>query len=124
MVYTIVCHLYAKEGKDIEEKIRSKLVEASNVYVKDAGTLNWHVMQDHADPRKWTIVERYEKKSVRYTFQWFFNMASVLTSAEGSHGQPALRSSGLTCPAAGQEAGDPPAQRAGHESPLIADIRD
>ncbi|ETP32116.1 hypothetical protein F442_19123 [Phytophthora nicotianae P10297] len=63
MVYTIVCHLYAKEGKDVEEKIRSKLVEASNVYVKDAGTLNWHVMQDHADPRKWTIVERYEKKS-------------------------------------------------------------
>ncbi|KAG6572832.1 putative antibiotic biosynthesis monooxygenase protein [Phytophthora cinnamomi] len=63
MVYTIVCHLYAKEGKDVEEKIRSKLVEASNVYMKDAGVLNWHVMQDHQDPRKWTIVERYEKRS-------------------------------------------------------------
>eukprot|EP00644_Phytophthora_capsici_P011147 jgi/Phyca11/110478/e_gw1.18.641.1 len=63
MVYTIVCHLFAKEGKDIEEKIRSKLIEASTVYVKDEGTLNWHVMQDHADPRKWTIVERYAKRS-------------------------------------------------------------
>ncbi|GMF21997.1 unnamed protein product [Phytophthora fragariaefolia] len=67
MVYTIVCHLYAKEGKEVEEKIRSKLVEASTVYVKDAGTLNWHVMQDHKDSRKWTIVERYENKGVRCT---------------------------------------------------------
>ncbi|KAL4127889.1 hypothetical protein PRNP1_007001 [Phytophthora ramorum] len=63
MVYTIVCHLYAKEGAEIEEKIHKKLVEASSVYTKDKGTLDWHVMQDHADPRKWTIVERYEKKS-------------------------------------------------------------
>ncbi|OWZ07374.1 Antibiotic biosynthesis monooxygenase protein [Phytophthora megakarya] len=63
MVYTIVCHLYAKVGQDIEDKVRNKLVEASSVYVKDEGTLNWHVMQDHADPRKWTIVERYKERS-------------------------------------------------------------
>ncbi|GMF32037.1 unnamed protein product [Phytophthora lilii] len=32
MVYTIVVHLYAKEGKDVEEKISKKLVEASNAF--------------------------------------------------------------------------------------------
>ncbi|KAG7377403.1 hypothetical protein PHYBOEH_000885 [Phytophthora boehmeriae] len=63
MVFTFVCHLYAKEGKDIEEKMRNKLIEASKIYSKDAETIDWHVMQDDSDPRKWTIVERYESKS-------------------------------------------------------------
>ncbi|KAF1793795.1 Dimeric alpha-beta barrel [Phytophthora cactorum] len=55
MVYTIVVHLYAKEGKE--------LIEASQVYSKDIETIGWHVMQDHQDPRKWCIVERYEHES-------------------------------------------------------------
>ncbi|RLN61252.1 hypothetical protein BBJ29_001617 [Phytophthora kernoviae] len=63
MVYTLVVHLHAKEGKDIEEKINNKLVEASQIYVNDPETLAWHVMQDHVDPRSWTIVERYERQS-------------------------------------------------------------
>ncbi|KAJ7093903.1 hypothetical protein B0H15DRAFT_831171 [Mycena belliarum] len=63
MVYTIVAHLYAKEGKDVEEQIRGKLVEASAVYLKDAGTISWFVMQDAKDPRAWSIIERYEKES-------------------------------------------------------------
>ncbi|KAF4141102.1 ABM domain-containing protein [Phytophthora infestans] len=63
MVYTIVVHLYAKEGKEVEEKLRNKLIEASQVYSKDIETIGWHVMQDHQDPRKWCIVERYEHES-------------------------------------------------------------
>ncbi|RQM18141.1 hypothetical protein DD237_000174 [Peronospora effusa] len=63
MVYTIVVHLYAKEGKEVEEKMRNKLIEASQVYSKDIETIGWHVMQDHEDPRKWCIVERYEHES-------------------------------------------------------------
>lgn len=66
MVYTIVVHLYAKEGKEVEEKLRNKLIEASQVYSKDTETIGWHVMQDHKDPRKWCIVERYEHESVSY----------------------------------------------------------
>jgi quinol monooxygenase YgiN len=65
MVYVIVCHLYAKEGSAVEGKIHDKLVEASKVYVKDAEVIGYHVMQDHEDPRKWCIVERYERESVR-----------------------------------------------------------
>ncbi|KAG2502557.1 hypothetical protein JM18_009640 [Phytophthora kernoviae] len=51
MVYTIVVHLYAKEGKEVEEKLRNKLIEASQVYSKDIETIDWYVMQDHTfDP--------------------------------------------------------------------------
>ncbi|KAG2502413.1 hypothetical protein BBO99_00009862 [Phytophthora kernoviae] len=48
MVYTIVVHLYAKEGKEVEEKLRNKLIEASQVYSKDIETIDWYVMQDHS----------------------------------------------------------------------------
>ncbi|KAJ7120980.1 hypothetical protein C8R44DRAFT_671719 [Mycena epipterygia] len=63
MVHTIVAHLYAKEGKEVEEKMRAKLSEASQVYTKDAETIDWFVMQDSKDPRAWCIVERYEQES-------------------------------------------------------------
>jgi quinol monooxygenase YgiN len=65
MVFTVVVQLYAKEGKDVEEKIRNKLNEASQIYCKDKETLSWFVMQDTKDPRAWCIVERYEQESVR-----------------------------------------------------------
>ncbi|KAJ6591207.1 hypothetical protein DFH09DRAFT_1073942 [Mycena vulgaris] len=64
MVYTIVVHLYAKEGKEVEEKLKNKLTEASQVYSKDQETISCQfVMQDHKDPRAWCIVERYEQES-------------------------------------------------------------
>ncbi|KAG6572778.1 putative antibiotic biosynthesis monooxygenase protein [Phytophthora cinnamomi] len=63
MVYTLVVQFRAKEGKDVEEKIRNKLIEASQTYMKDAEVVGWHVMQDHVDPRKWAIIERYERES-------------------------------------------------------------
>ncbi|KAK7181294.1 hypothetical protein PSPO01_12588 [Paraphaeosphaeria sporulosa] len=63
MVYTIVVHLYAKEDEESIEKLKAKLVEASQVYSKDKETLSWFVMQDVADKRKFTIVERYLKES-------------------------------------------------------------
>ena len=65
MVYTIVVHLYANESIEDIEKLRAKLVEASQVYSKDKETLSWFVMQDHQDPRAFSIVERYEQESVR-----------------------------------------------------------
>ena len=64
MVYTIVVHLYAKDSLTDIEKLKNKLVEASQVYSKDRETVGWHVMQDHQDPRAFTIVERYERESV------------------------------------------------------------
>ena len=65
MVYTIVVHLYANESIEDIEKLRAKLIEASQVYSKDKETLSWFVMQDHQDPRAFSIVERYEQESVR-----------------------------------------------------------
>ncbi|CAH0475628.1 unnamed protein product [Peronospora belbahrii] len=63
MVYTIIVNLYAKDGKDVEEKLRAKLAEASKTYSKDASVLGWHVLQNTSDPRKWTLVERYDQES-------------------------------------------------------------
>ncbi|KAJ7507377.1 hypothetical protein B0H11DRAFT_2219190 [Mycena galericulata] len=63
MVHTAVVFLYAKEGSDVEEKLRAKLAEASQVYCKDKETISWFVMQDHKDPRAWGIVERYQQES-------------------------------------------------------------
>ncbi|KAJ7093904.1 hypothetical protein B0H15DRAFT_831175 [Mycena belliarum] len=60
---TIVVHLYAKEGKEVEDKIRAKLLEASDSFCKDEGTLGWFVMQDKKDSRAWCIVERYAGES-------------------------------------------------------------
>jgi quinol monooxygenase YgiN len=71
MVYTIVVHLYAKDSKENIEKIKAKLVEASQVYSKDKETLDWHVMQDEKDPRKFCIVERYLKESVGLLYLLF-----------------------------------------------------
>lgn len=65
MVYTIVVHLYAKDSAECISKLKAKLVEASQVYSQDRETLSWFVMQDTKDERAFTIVERYEKESVR-----------------------------------------------------------
>ncbi|OWY99530.1 Antibiotic biosynthesis monooxygenase protein [Phytophthora megakarya] len=51
MVYTLVVHFHAKEGKDGFDKIRTTLIEASQTYVKDAEVSDWYVM-DHAATRK------------------------------------------------------------------------
>ncbi|EME82669.1 uncharacterized protein MYCFIDRAFT_51336 [Pseudocercospora fijiensis CIRAD86] len=67
MVYTLVVHLYAKPDQESITKLIEKLKEASQVYSKDKETLGWFVMQDHLDPRAFTIVERYENEgSQRY----------------------------------------------------------
>lgn len=63
MVYTLVVHLHAKEGEENLSKLKAKLAEASQVYSKDKETLGWFVMQDHIDPRSFTIVERYAHES-------------------------------------------------------------
>ncbi|TRM61870.1 hypothetical protein BD626DRAFT_500791 [Schizophyllum amplum] len=60
MVYTIVVHLYAKDEPGVVDKIKAKLTEAASMYRSDKGTIDWFVMQDHKDPRAFTIVERYE----------------------------------------------------------------
>ena len=61
MVYTLVCHLEAKDDESIE-KIKRKLIEASRVYRKDKETVDWLVMQDVHNPRKFSIVERFEQE--------------------------------------------------------------
>lgn len=65
MVYTITVHLRAKDDPTAISKLKNKLIEASRVYSKDNETLSWFVMQSVHDPRDFTIVERYEKGSVR-----------------------------------------------------------
>lgn len=74
MVYTIVVHLLAKDSPDAIEKLKNKLVEASGVYSKDTETLSWFVMQDFKEPRRFTIVERYERESVSF-YSYFLLMA-------------------------------------------------
>ncbi|KAF2155256.1 hypothetical protein K461DRAFT_276451 [Myriangium duriaei CBS 260.36] len=67
MVYTLVVHAYAKDDKDAISKVHNKLKEASLVYNRDKGTLDWFVMQDVSDPRAFTVVERFEdKSSIKY----------------------------------------------------------
>ncbi|KAJ7224667.1 hypothetical protein GGX14DRAFT_426473 [Mycena pura] len=58
MVFTVVVHLWTQPGKEVEMK--NILIEASQTYLKDKGTINWFVMQDAQDPTAWSIVERYE----------------------------------------------------------------
>jgi len=65
MVYTVVAHLFAKDDPSEISKLKDKLVEASQVFKKDKETIAWHVMQDESESRKFTIVERYQKESVR-----------------------------------------------------------
>ena len=68
MVHTIIVHLYARADASSIASLKAKLVEASRVYVRDTETLSWLVMQDHKDPRAFTIVERYEQASVCQPF--------------------------------------------------------
>jgi len=63
MVHTVTVHLYAKPDETTISTLRAKLLEASAVYAKDSETLAWYVMQDVADPRAFTIVERYVQRS-------------------------------------------------------------
>ncbi|KAH9869717.1 hypothetical protein IAQ61_006929 [Plenodomus lingam] len=59
MAYTIIVHLLAKNDASCIQKLKDKLVEASQVYSKDPETLSWFVMQDFEEPRRFAIVERY-----------------------------------------------------------------
>ncbi|KAK4503545.1 hypothetical protein PRZ48_004460 [Zasmidium cellare] len=63
MTYTLVVHLYAKDDAEAIKKLTAKLQEASQVYSKDKECEGWFVMQDHKDPRAFTIVERYAHES-------------------------------------------------------------
>ncbi|OWZ16105.1 LOW QUALITY PROTEIN: Antibiotic biosynthesis monooxygenase protein [Phytophthora megakarya] len=65
MVYTLVAHFHVKEGKDVEDKILNKLVEASQTYMKDAEVIG--ILYVHADTRKWTIIERYVRERTSNT---------------------------------------------------------
>ena len=65
MVYTITVHLTAKPDAESIRKLKAKLIEASQIYSADKETLSWFVMQSVADEREFTIVERYERESVR-----------------------------------------------------------
>ena len=64
MVYTLVVHLVAKDSQDAIDKLKARLTEACQVYSNDKETISWFVMQDEREPRKFTIVERYENEKV------------------------------------------------------------
>jgi len=49
--------------------MKNILIEASQTYLKDKGTINWFVMQDAQDPTAWSIVERYEDQGDIKTHQ-------------------------------------------------------
>ncbi|KAF4141104.1 ABM domain-containing protein [Phytophthora infestans] len=61
MIFTVIVSLYAKDG--VEDQLRAKLAEAAHHNAKDPSVLGWHPMQSASDPRKWTIVERYDQES-------------------------------------------------------------
>ena len=82
MVFCIIVHLTAKS--EHVDKVKAKLIEASRLYVKDKGTIDWYVSQgkrksvlfyhlqkdiifhskiDVNDSTKFAIVERYEQQS-------------------------------------------------------------
>ena len=63
MVYTLTVHMKAKSDPIAIEKLKNKLIEASQIYSKDKETVSWLVMQSVFDKREFTIVERYEKES-------------------------------------------------------------
>jgi len=63
MVYTITVHMRAKDSPQCIQKLKNKLIKASQVYSKDQETISWYVMQSVHDERDFTIVERYEKES-------------------------------------------------------------
>ncbi|KAJ7204625.1 hypothetical protein B0H12DRAFT_1035250 [Mycena haematopus] len=60
MVHTVIVHFWTAPGKEAEMK--AVLLEASQIYLKDAGTISWFVMQDPKDSTAWSIVERYENE--------------------------------------------------------------
>ncbi|KAJ6588411.1 hypothetical protein B0H19DRAFT_1248074 [Mycena capillaripes] len=61
MAFTIIVHFCTQPGKEAD--MSSLLIEASQTYSKDEGTLSWLVMQDAQDPTAWSIVERYKDES-------------------------------------------------------------
>ncbi|KAK4047799.1 hypothetical protein OIV83_005141 [Microbotryomycetes sp. JL201] len=52
-------------------KVASALVEFSGRYKKDKGTLDWFVLQDPKDSKKFAIYERYEDKAANPAFKEF-----------------------------------------------------
>ncbi|KAH7488697.1 hypothetical protein PRIC1_007185 [Phytophthora ramorum] len=64
MAFTIVINLYAKDGKDVEEQLRAKLIEASQAFSKHDGIIGWYPLQNTTDSRKWTVITRCEQESI------------------------------------------------------------
>lgn len=94
MVYTITVHLRANDDPASVDKLKAKLTEASRVYSQDKETLSWFVMQSTADPRDFTIVERYENEGVsRYPVQ---PPADPLTDLTASRAPLARRAKSIT----------------------------
>ncbi|KAI9352645.1 hypothetical protein BDR26DRAFT_197926 [Obelidium mucronatum] len=71
MVFTLIVHLYTKDDPAVIASVAAKLAEASQIYMKDKGTISWFVMQDHVDKRAFTIVERYDQESIHNANPFF-----------------------------------------------------
>ncbi|KAM0787169.1 hypothetical protein ACM66B_006418 [Microbotryomycetes sp. NB124-2] len=70
MVLAYVVSLQIKNESDAPT-VASRLVEFSERYKKDQGTLDWFVLQDPKDATKFAIYERYEDKGANPAFKEF-----------------------------------------------------
>ncbi|WWC63879.1 uncharacterized protein I303_106484 [Kwoniella dejecticola CBS 10117] len=55
--------LFLEFPTDKVDSIKSKLLHAAAIYRKDPETVEWNVQQDLTDPKKITLVEKYERES-------------------------------------------------------------
>ncbi|KAJ6455364.1 hypothetical protein C8R45DRAFT_1111403 [Mycena sanguinolenta] len=56
MVHTLIVHFWTAPGKEAEMK--AALLDAQQKFLKEAGVLNWFIMQDPKDSSAWSVVER------------------------------------------------------------------
>ena len=57
LAVTAILHVKPEHVEDMKKL----LVTASQTYLKDEGTLEWHVHQDQKDPQKFLIYELYQE---------------------------------------------------------------
>lgn len=65
MALVIIVELYAKDTAAAIDTLKRTLVEATGIYTKDQGTLEWRPIQDTADKRAFRVFEKFESQAVR-----------------------------------------------------------
>ncbi|KAH6694302.1 hypothetical protein BKA61DRAFT_683617 [Leptodontidium sp. MPI-SDFR-AT-0119] len=63
MALVIIVELYAKDTAAAIDTLKRTLVEATGIYTKDQGTLEWRPIQDTADKRAFRVFEKFESQA-------------------------------------------------------------